>query len=129
AVVATWPTGCTSSHGIPAIDEKRALLFAGCSNARVAALDLAHDGKQLGSFTLGGGATILAYAPAIGHLYLRGDPGTPIAILSVSDAGDLALLGKLETTEKGHCMAADDRGYLWVCDWQKGQLLRFKDAL
>ena len=127
ALVATWPTGCASSHGIPAIDEARALLFAGCSSARTVVLDLARDGKELGSFTLGTGATILAYSPRVGHLYVRGDPGTAIAILAVPDAGSLTLLGQLETTPKGHCMTADDRGQLWVCDWREGKILRFKD--
>ena len=69
----------------------------------------------------------MAYSPTLQHLYLRGDPGTSIAILAVSDVGGLSLLGTLEATAKGHCMAADDRGNLWVCDWKDGRLLRLPD--
>ncbi len=70
----------------------------------------------------------MAYSQSLRHLYLRGDPGTPIAMLAVSDAGELTLLEQVNATSKGHCMTADDRGNLWVCDWQQGRLLRFKDS-
>jgi streptogramin lyase len=127
AVVATWPTGCAVSHGIPAIDEARGLLFAGCGSAETVVLDLDHDGTRLGGYALGMGRTILAYAPNLRHLYMRGDPGTTVAVLEVSDAGGLTPLGTFETTEKGHCMTADDAGNVWVCDWKSGRLLRFED--
>ncbi len=127
SVVATWPTGCTSTHGIPAIDEKRGFLFAGCGSAETNVLALDQDGKRVGGYKLGSGATIMAYSPSLRHFYMRGDPGAPIAILAVSDAGALSLLGTLTTTNKGHCMAADDNANLWVCDWKDGKLLRFAD--
>jgi hypothetical protein len=128
-VVATWPTGCASSHGIPAIDEKRGFVFAGCAdNAKVAVLDLNNDGKQLGSYSLGPGETILAYAPSLGHFYLRGDPGIPVAMLGVSSTGSLSLLGTVNAANYGHCATADDRGFVWVCDANGGRLLRFQDT-
>jgi hypothetical protein len=129
AVVATWPTGCSMSHGIPAIDEARGFLFVGCrENAKVTVLDLDKDGKQLGSYTLGSGETILTYAPQLGHFYLRGDPGLPVAMLGVSSTGGISLLGTVQSAERGHCETTDDRGNLWVCDTATGRLLRFPDT-
>jgi hypothetical protein len=127
-VIAHWPTGCGSAHGIPIVDEARGFVFAGCSNARIAVLDADHDGRILDSFALdGGGATILAYAPKLGHFYLRGDPGSIVATLEVSADGKLSMLGTVDVPERGHCMTADDRGHYWVCDWAHGSVLRFTD--
>ncbi len=128
-VVATWPTGCGGSHGIPQVDEARGFVFAGCGeSAKVVVLDAAHDGKQLDTYALGSGETILAYAPKLGHFYLRGDPGMPVAILGVSSAGKLTLLGNVTATVRGHGAAADDTGAFWVCDAPGGRLLRFADG-
>lgn len=121
------PSGCTSTHGIPAIDEKRGFLFAGCGSAETNVLALDQNGKRVGGHKLGSGATIMAYSPRLSHFYMRGDPGTPIAILVLSDMGSLTLLGTLTTTQMGHCMAADAASNLWVCDWKNGKLLRFAD--
>src|SRR5262249_46002487 len=55
AVVATWPTGCSSSHGIPALDDDAGLLFAGCSSAEIVALDVEHDGAVVADYKLGKG--------------------------------------------------------------------------
>jgi hypothetical protein len=126
-VVATWPTGCSASHGIPALDEERGWLFGGCTSAKAVVLDVDHGGAQLGGYSLGPGATILAYAKASHHLYLRGDGYPEVAILQVSSSGALALLGLAQATNKGHCMTADDRGNFWVCDWRGGRILRFRD--
>jgi hypothetical protein len=128
SVVATWPTGCSSSHGIPIVDEARGFVFAGCSSARVAVLDADHDGRILDSFTLdGGGATILAYSLSLHHFYLRGDPGVKAVVIGVASDGKLSMLGGFDVPSRGHCMTADDRGHLWVCDWLGGRLLRFTD--
>ncbi len=126
-VVATWATGCARSHGIPAVDEARGLVFAGCNPTKAVVLDADHDGKVLASWPLPTGETILAYAPSLGHLYVRGDPGSEVDVLGVSDDGELRLLAKLDTPRIGHGMVADDRGGIWLCDSTAGRLLRFKD--
>jgi hypothetical protein len=123
-----WPTGCQTSHGIPVIDEQRGLLFAGCrERAKVTVLSIDEDGKQLGTFDLGTGESSLAYSPSLRHFYLRGDPGVEIAVLDIPDSGSPVLLKKLATSQRGHVMAADDRGFLWVADPAAGRLLRYKD--
>jgi hypothetical protein len=124
---AEWPTGCSGAHGIPVLDDAGARLFVGCSSAEAVVLDLDDDGAILDDYTLGSGATIMAYSPALRHLYLRGDGTATVAMLGVSSAGKLSLLGSVDATDKGHCMVADDSDHLWVCDWDNGRLLRFTD--
>jgi streptogramin lyase len=126
-VVDTWPSGCGSSHGIPVVDEARGLVFAGCSSGGGGAMLDSDDGTLLASHEAGGGAALLAYAPALGHFYLRGDPGSGVAMLAVCGGSELALLGTAMTTDHGHGMVADDRGNLWVCDADNGGILRLRD--
>ena len=126
--IASWKTPCTAMHGNAAIDSKRGLLFVSCRPATAVVLDLDGDGAVLDSFDLDMGAGIPAYAAALGHLYFRGDPGVPIAVLDVADDGMLSSLATLDGANKGHCLAADDRGHVWACDEAGGSLLRFDDA-
>lgn len=126
AVTGSWDTGCDGAHGIPTFDSDRGLVFAGCRDTEVVVLD-ASSGAVLDRRTLGGGVTILAYSSALGHFYLRGDPGQTVEILAVGDDGGLALLGTVEAGLEGHCAQADGAGHFFVCDARRGQLLRFDD--
>jgi hypothetical protein len=127
-IVGTWPTGCSGSHGIPNFDAQRGFAFAGCSNAaQVTVFDAAHGGNLLGSYKLGGGETILAYSPTLHHFYLRGDPGSPLAILAIPANGMPSLLETESAEPNGHGGAADDRVFVWIPDAQRGRLLRFQD--
>jgi hypothetical protein len=132
-----WPTGCASSHGLVAIDEKRGYLFPGClDKARVAVLDLNNGGALLDSFELGAGSALVAFSSKLNHFYLRGDPGTPLAFLGVSNGGKLRHLSTFDMTfavpqkpAKAHCLAADDLGGVWSCDSYAGTILRYRDSL
>lgn len=126
-VVAGWETGCGRHHGIPTVDETRGFVFAGCSSAKVVVM-AAENGAVLGSYATEGGATILGYSPELRHFYLRADPGVPVSILGIPNSGVPMLLGTADATMRGHCMVADDQGGFWVCDEEKGKLLRFKDT-
>ena len=72
AEIARWTTGCASAHGIPIADPDRPFVYVGCGDATVVVMD-ADTGTSLGRFRLGSGSSIIAYAPALRHLYLRGD--------------------------------------------------------
>lgn len=127
-VARRWPTGCEESHGIPALDEERGLLLAGCaSSGKAALLDAAHDGRRLGTHSVEGDEALMAHAPG-GHFYLRADPGSRIATLEATPEGDLKLVRETTAPEAGHCLTADDLGHYWTCDQRGGKLLRYSDG-
>src|SRR5262249_21695944 len=92
-IVDRWATGCGGSHGIPVVDENRGFVFAGCTSRGGGAVLSADDGRLIAGFEAGGGDAILGYSSALGHFYLRGDPGPNVDILGVCDDGSLANLG------------------------------------
>ena len=51
----------------------RALLFIGCEDGTATALDVAHDGKLVGTVKSGSGVDIIAYDAGRAHLYVPGD--------------------------------------------------------
>ncbi len=51
-----------------------------------------------------------------------------MAILAVSSAGSLSLLGNVGTAEDAHCVAADDTGRAYVCDPAHGRILVLQDT-
>jgi DNA-binding beta-propeller fold protein YncE len=126
AVVATWPAGCADPRGI-ALDSARALLFIGCEDGTATALDVAHDGKLVGTVKSGSGVDIIAYDAGRAHLYVPGDESATLAIIGVASSGALSLLGTSPTAKDAHCVTTDERGNAYVCDPRNGQLLVVHD--
>lgn len=126
AEVARWPNGCKGSRGI-ALDEARALLFVGCDEGKATALDLAHGGKLVGEAKTGAGVDIIAYAPALGHLYVPGGDSATLTILAVHAGGKLDVLGEVAAAHDSHCATVDDAGHAYVCDPEHGALLVVTD--
>ena len=77
--------------------------------------------------TLGSGVDVIAYNPALSHLYLPGAKSATMAIMKVTNEGVLSQLGVVETAPDAHCAAADDLGGIWICDPDQGRLLFLKD--
>lgn len=127
AILAHWPNGCTGGRGL-ALDEARGWLFVGCSEGRAAVLDLAHDGKLLGSASTGGGVDIIDYDPARGHLYVAGAKSATLTVLGVSAAGELSELATLPTAKGARAAITDRAGRIWVADPRGGQVLVFDDT-
>jgi DNA-binding beta-propeller fold protein YncE len=126
AVTGRWSDGCGGSHGFPQSDPDRQLAFGGCSsNGGVGVVDFAGD--NVAGFEAGGGLAILAYAPALHHLYVRGDPGATLDILGACSNGALAKLASVPIPDRGHGAIADDRGHVWVCDSFGGGVIRIAD--
>jgi hypothetical protein len=126
AIVATWPNGCAGSRGID-LDEKRGLLFAGCSEGKAVVLDVA-TGAIRSSLANGSGVDVIAYSAGVGHLYLPGASSKTMAFLGVSAKGELSLLGTVPTAAGAHCAAVDASGNVYVCAPDRGKILAFHDA-
>jgi hypothetical protein len=52
-----------------------------------------------------------------------------MAILAVSPTGPLTTLAIVATAGGAHCASEDDRGHIWVCDPDHGQVLVYQDTL
>jgi len=63
------PNGCHGSRGI-AYDERSEFLFAGCAEGKAVVLDARHDGKVLGTASVGDGVDIID--PVGRHLFIPG---------------------------------------------------------
>jgi hypothetical protein len=128
AVVAHYPNRCADSRGL-ALDGKRGFLFVGCREGKAVVLDLNHNGAVLDSLTAGSGVDIIAFDPSLSHLYFPGGKSATMAVLGVSAAGKLTLLGTVPTAPRAHCVIVDDHHQAWVCDPGKGRVLVWKDEL
>jgi DNA-binding beta-propeller fold protein YncE len=126
-IVGRWPNACKGSRGI-AIDEKRGFLFAGCHEGKVSVLDL-KSGRLLGEASSGAGVDVIAYDQKLAHVYLPGADSGTIAIVGISSSGAATVLKNAETVEGAHCVTADDRDQVYVCDPAHGKILVFKDSL
>jgi hypothetical protein len=126
-VSARWKNGCKGSRGV-AMDNARGFLFVGCDEGKLSVLDLS-TGAQLGQVSSGDGVDIIAYNPRLGHVYLPSEESTTMAIIGISAKGAATVLETVQTTEGAHCVAADDRDNVYVCDPNRGRLLVFKDGL
>ncbi len=115
--------GCESSRGI-AVDESQAFVFAGCADGKLSVL--AGD-RVIASIAPVAGMDILAWSPARRHLYLAGSKSADLAVVAVSERGELKLLGKLAGAPGSHCVTTDDAGGVFVCDPRAGRLLAFAD--
>jgi hypothetical protein len=125
-IAGRWPNGCKGSRGI-ALDEKRGFLFAGCDEGKLSVLDL-KSGRLLGEASAGAGVDVIAYNQKLAHVYLPGADSGTIAIVGVSSSGAPTVLKKAETVEGAHCVTADDRDQVYICDPTHGKILIFKDT-
>ncbi len=91
-------------------------------------LDIDHGGKQVGSVSSGSGVDSIGCDATRAHAYLPGGASATIAVVGVAPSGQLSVLGTVPTASGAHFVTADDRGNVWVCDPDRGQLLLFKDS-
>ncbi len=120
-----WKNGCEGSRGI-ALDAARGLLFVGCSEGKAVTLD-AKTGRIVSTVKVGAGVDIVDYSPSRGHLYAPGGKSATMAIVDVAPEGALGIVDTVPTAEKGHCVATDPFGNVYVCDPKGGRILVIPD--
>jgi len=128
SVGAPWENGCSGSRGL-ALDESRGFLFVGCAEGRAEALDVSAGGHVLGSAPVGAGGDVIDFDAGRSHLYVPSGKTSTLSILGVSRAGELQHLATYPAAAGSHCVVADRRGSVYVCDPKAGRLLVFRDVL
>lgn len=126
-VIARWPNSCRRSRGL-ALSAPRRLLFVGCKEGKAVALDIAHGGRVVGTAKTASGVDLIAWSPALGHLYVPGARSGALTILSVSGNGSMHRLARVATAKGAHCAASDGKDEVYVCDPRHGRVLAIRDA-
>jgi DNA-binding beta-propeller fold protein YncE len=127
-IVAEWKNGTEGASSGLALDESQAWLFVGSGAGGVAVIDVAHNGRILGTLKVGKATDLIAYNPTIRHVYVPDPKQGTLAIIGVSAGGEPRLLGTVETAKGSHAAAADNRGQVWVTDPHHGRLLVVTDT-
>lgn len=125
-VIGEWDTGCGTSHGFAQVDDGYGLVVAGCGSSGGAVV-LTRDGKLRTGFEAGGDAAVLAYDRARHHLYLRGDPGSALAMIAVCPDGGMSVMAEAPISDEGHAATVDERGNVWIADATTGGLIVVSD--
>ena len=100
-----------------------------CAAGRLAVLDVANGGKQLGEVSGAGmGVDVSAYNPTLHHMYLAGQDSADLSIIGISAAGVPTVLGKVPTAKGSQMVEADEYGNAWVGDPGAGRLLKVRDT-
>jgi DNA-binding beta-propeller fold protein YncE len=97
--VATWEPSCGEEgpHGLR-LDEAKGFLFIACS-AKAEAMDVAHDGKLLGSVDTGDGVDDLDYDVAAHRLYVGAARAATLTIANVDAKGAIASYAVIATAQ------------------------------
>ncbi len=126
-VIGDYDTGCGSSHGFPQVDDTYGLVFSGCRAGGGAGVVGIDEGDRVSGFEAGGDAAVLAYDGTRHHFYLRGDPGSDLAMIAVCPDGGMTEMARVAISDSGHASTIDDLGNVWVADATSGGLFRISD--
>jgi outer membrane protein assembly factor BamB len=117
-VAARWANRCDTSSGI-AVDPGLGLVFSQCTEGKIVAIRT-DTGAITGTAWPSDHVDVIAYSPALRHLYLPSGIDAHCAIVGVSSTGELATLGKVGGALLGFCATTDDRGRIFLCDPRHG---------
>ena len=126
AIGAQWSNGCKGARGLAA-DLEHGLLFVGCSEGAATVIDTAGKGRLVGQATTGARVDIVAYAASTRRLYVPSGKEGTLEVFAVEADGSLRSLRRMTAAEGSHCVAADERGHVVVCDPRGGRLLFYED--
>jgi len=124
-IAARWANGCGGARGL-ALDGRRGFLFVACTEGKALSIDV-ESGKALSTAAVPAGVDIVDFDSALSHLYVPGARDASMAVVAVSAAGDLSVLGNLPTAERSHCVTVAPGGEIFVCDPRAGAVLAFHD--
>jgi hypothetical protein len=125
-IVESWPNGCESAEGAVQ-DDQGNFLFVACREGKVVTLDLAHQGKIISTIASGDGVDIIDFNPKLRHIYMPGSKSATLAIVAVTQQGELSLVKTVPSVEGGHCVTSAPNGNIYVCDPRHGKLLVIQD--
>lgn len=124
-IVAQYANTCHGASGL-ALAAKRGLLFVGCKEGRVVALDLDHQGKIVASAPTGRGVDIIAWNPVLAQLAVPAWGSANLTVLGLGADDHLTVLARGPAEHGSHCVAvAPTTGAIYVCDPHQGTLLRY----
>jgi len=69
------------------------------------------------------GSDVIDYDPDRRHLYTSGQVSASLAIVGVSSAGHMAVLGEDDAALGSHCVVGDGQGGVYLCDPDGGRIL------
>jgi DNA-binding beta-propeller fold protein YncE len=126
-VVASFPTGCGENgpRGL-AIDAERRLLFVACSMRGAVALDLARDGKEVGSVRTGSGVDNIDYAAKPALLLIASGQDGKVSFVRVAKDGALDRFAWATTVKDARCVVAGADGTAYVASSAGGRLIVVK---
>ncbi len=127
-IAARWANTCHHSHGL-ALAKKAGLLFVGCGEGKVVALNLTRHGAIASTAKTGAGVDIIAWNPTLRHLYVPGARSATLTILALDPKDEhLHTLATVPTASGAHCVATDGRMKAYVCDPLHARVLAVKDV-
>jgi DNA-binding beta-propeller fold protein YncE len=121
--LATWQSGCGEQgpHGLR-LDDTDGLLLVACST-RVEALDLAHDGKVVGSVDTGDGVDDFDFAPATRRVYVGAARAGQLVIAALDPKGALSAVATVPTAEGARNGVVTTGGRVYLAHSKASELI------
>ncbi|MDE2148661.1 MAG: hypothetical protein KGJ55_02260 [Gammaproteobacteria bacterium] len=126
-VQAAWDNSCTGSRGL-ALATGPHLLFVGCREGKVVALDPADHGRVVASAEVGRGVDIIAWNPLLRHVYAPGAVSATLSVLELTADNRLVDVATVAAAAHSHCVVTDGRHTAYVCDPAAGALIVYRDT-
>jgi 6-phosphogluconolactonase (cycloisomerase 2 family) len=82
----------------------------------------------LGNAPTGDGVDIIAYNPALRHVYAPAENDGSVTVVEAEEQGNLHSIRTLQAAKGTHCAASDDKNQVFVCDPEHGRIIVFSDA-
>jgi DNA-binding beta-propeller fold protein YncE len=121
-IVARWRSACDEAHGL-ALDAVRGILLVACK-ARVVAMDVAHDGRSLGSLDTGAGLDNIDYLPSKRLLYAAAAEAAALTVARVDESGTLSRMQTVPTVRGARGVVVDPEGHAYLIDPLGGRILK-----